>query len=270
MPDPTRPPFEVDLTTPAVARIDDCLLGGSHNFWPDRLAAAQLMAAVPGIKNAAIAHRSFMNRAVRTLAELGVRQFLDLGAGLSTLGPPRDVAREVDPGAAVVYVDNDPVVVAQAELLTNLDPYTGVVNADLADLDYVLGNDVTRELLDFTQPVAVLMCASLHHLPEAMDDDDAAALVAAYVDALCPDSYLVISHMTADYDAAAATAAQERYAETSSPVHLRTEAWLSERFAELDLLEPGVTTPALWRQDKLDVGEHPALFCVAVGRKPTV
>jgi hypothetical protein len=265
--DHTRPPFEVDLTTPAVARIDDFLLGGGHNFMHDRATAKRLMAAVPDIKIAAIAHRGFVRRAVRTLAELGVRQFLDLGAGLPTLSAPHDVARQADPRAIVVYVDNDPVVVAHAELLTDMDPYTGVVAADLADPDYVLGDYVTRSLLDFTQPVAVLMCASLQHLPEEMDDD-AAALVAAYVDALCPASYLVISHMTADYDARAAGAAREQYAKTSNPVRPRTVAWLGERFAGLDLLEPGVTTPALWRPDKPEAEEHPALFCVAVGRKP--
>ncbi|MFJ5984474.1 SAM-dependent methyltransferase [Lentzea sp. NPDC092896] len=259
--------MQVDVSIPAVARIDDFLLGGGHNFWPDRAAGERLVATVPGIKLAAVAHRGFVRRAVHTITGLGVCQFLDLGAGLPTLSAPHSVANEVTPGAVVVYVDNDPLVVAHAELLTEGDRCTAVVQADLADLDFVLGNDATRKLLDFTQPIAVLMCASLQHLPGDRDDD-AAALVAAYVDALCPGSYLALSHMTADHDAEVAAVVQERFAATTTPVWPRDEPWLRKCFAGLDLLEPGVTTPAQWRPDRGDPGQHPDLYYVAVGRKP--
>jgi len=266
LPDPSQPPFQVDLSTPAVARIDDFLLGGGHNFWADRVAGERLVAAVPRIERSAAAHRGFVKRAVVTIAGLGVRQFLDLGAGLPTLSALHSVANEVAPGTVVVYVDNDPVVVSHAELMTEQDARTAVVQADLADSDFVLGNDVTSGLLDFTRPVAVLMCASLQHLCEA-EDDDVTRIVKSYLDALCPGSYLVMSHMTADYDAEATALVRELFATTTAPVRPRSESWLRRCFAGLELLDPGVTTPALWRPDDASLGTHPALYHVAIGRK---
>lgn len=144
--------------------MHDFMPGGARNHAVDRAAANALSEAVPSIEIAVGQHRGFLLRAVRNLAQLGIRQFLDLGSGLPSLSAVHDAAREIDPSAAVVYVDNELQIFAHTELMTAGDTNAEVIHADLSDVDHVLRNDVTRGMLDM-HPIAVLMCGSLHHLP---------------------------------------------------------------------------------------------------------
>ena len=209
-PAPLVPPQGLDVTVPNVARIYDHLLGGKDNFAADREAARRLLAAVPDAARAAQANRAFLARAVRFLAaEAGIRQFLDVGTGLPTQGNVHEIAQTTDPRARVVYCDNDPMVVVHANALL-ADNLTVVASqADLRDPEFLFTLPVTRTLIDTSQPLAVLLVAVLHFLP---DSDDPWALVERIKHMLAPGSYVVISHVTGDeIPAEAARAAAEVY-----------------------------------------------------------
>lgn len=254
----------VDLSTPSVARMTNVLLGGGHNFALDRVAAQKLLAAVPKMKRTVEVHREFTTRAVDFLAAAGIDQFLDLGAGIPAPGSTHDRAQAVDPRAAVVYVDRDPVVVAHIELMISGNSRAGVVRADLASPGSVLSDPVVQELIDLTRPVGVVLAASLHH-----HLGDAAATVAAYCSAVAAGSYVVISHLTGDLDPDAADAVQQAYAGADYPIMPRTRCEIDALFGALELVGPGLTTPAAWQptHDE-DPTAHAAVFLAGVGRKP--
>jgi O-methyltransferase involved in polyketide biosynthesis len=189
-------PPGVDATRPSVARIYDSLLGGVNNFAADRAAADLMRARAPELVDAAFANRGFHQRAARWIAEQGVRQFIDLGSGLPTVGNTHEVVRKVHPDARVVYIDIDPMVQLHSARLLHGDEAVDVVVADLKDPDAVLGSDAVRRLIDFSEPVAIMMTAVLHFVS---DEDDPASLVARYVAPLARGSYLALSHTTADH-----------------------------------------------------------------------
>src|SRR5689334_8693366 len=180
-----------DFERPNVARMYDYFLGGSHNFAVDRKAAAAVLAAVPGIRALARQNRNFLRRAVQYLAHQGVRQFLDLGSGIPTVGNVHEIAQRDAPGSRVVYVDIEPVAVSHSRTLLEDNPDTAVAQLDLRRPDQVLDSPEVRDLLDLTRPVAVLAVAVLHFLP---DSDDPAGVLARYRDAVAPGSRLVVSH----------------------------------------------------------------------------
>ena len=181
---------------PSPARLYDYYLGGTINYPADQQAAERIRTDLPEISDMAWANRGFHQRAAKWLAEdRGISQFLDLGSGLPTQGNTHQVVREIAADARVVYVDNDPMVRAYAgELLTD-SRLTTFVFADLRDPDQVLGNRQLRDLIDFTEPVGLLMTAVLHFVA---DSADPWGLVARYAQALAPGSYLALSHVTAD------------------------------------------------------------------------
>jgi hypothetical protein len=183
---PQDPPPGVDPSRPSPARVYDYLLGGEQNFESDRAAAELLKSRAPELVDSAYANRGFHQRAARYIAEQGVRQFIDIGSGLPTVGNTHEVVRRVTPGARVVYVDND---------LLGDDPAARVILADVRDADSVLGHPGLRALIDFSQPAGLLMTAVLHFVS---DDSDPPGLVRRYLDALAPGSYLSLSHMTND------------------------------------------------------------------------
>jgi SAM-dependent methyltransferase len=185
----------VDPSRPSPARVYDYLLGGEQNFESDRAAAELLKSRAPELVDSAFANRGFHQRAARYIAEQGVRQFIDIGSGLPTVGNTHEVVRRVAPGARVVYVDNDPLVLAHGRDLLRDDPATKVVLADMRDPDSVLGHPDLRRLIDFSQPAGLLLTAVLHFVP---DESDPQALVRRYLDAFSPGSYLSLSHMTND------------------------------------------------------------------------
>jgi hypothetical protein len=251
--DPHWSPPEIDISRPSVARVYDYYLGGSHNFAADREFAERVLAVLPDMPRIAQQNRAFLRRAVRHLCDAGVRQFLDLGSGIPTAGNVHDVALECDPGARVVYVDNDPVAVAHSQRLLDGHDRVGVLAGDLLDPSAVLDAAVARYGLDLAQPVAVLLVSVLHFVG---DEHDPAGLVGRYVAAAVPGSRLVISHASSQAQPGAGEA-QAVYNRDRSPqaMRMRSEPEIAALFGGLPLLDPGLVRIPAWRPD--DPGDVP-------------
>jgi hypothetical protein len=247
------------------ARIYDVHLGGTHNYPADREAARQVVAFAPRTPAIARANRAFLRRAVRHLAESGIRQFLDIGAGIPTEGNVHEIAQEIAPEAHVVYVDIDPVAVAEGMEILQGNPYAASIGGDARDTPAILAHSVVRELIDFSQPVAVLFCAVLHFVT---DDSAARRAVDTAREVMAPGSYLVISHATADGTPPAAApgegatetsqtdAVQAVYAkQTASTFRLRGRAELESLFDGFELIDPGLVWVPQWRPDPSDRDE---------------
>ncbi|MFC0528373.1 SAM-dependent methyltransferase [Phytohabitans kaempferiae] len=261
---PAWAPPEVDLERPSTARIYDYMLGGLHNFAIDRQMAEQVLAVGPQIRLAAHANRGFLRRAVEYLAGAGIRQFLDLGSGIPTVGNVHEAAHRVAPDAKVVYVDVDPVAVAHSVAIVEGDERVTVVQADIRDADALLKDPRVTGALDFTQPVAVLIVAVLHFVP---DDADPAGILARLRDAIAPGSYIGISQVaTFPYELSAEQQeVADRYTRANA-VALRTREQIATFFDGLELVEPGLVDPAKWRADD-DITEMVPSYA-GVGRKP--
>jgi SAM-dependent methyltransferase len=262
---PAWAPPEVDLERPSTARIYDYMLGGLHNFAIDRQMAEQVLAVAPQIRLAAHANRGFLRRAVEFLAGAGIRQFLDLGSGIPTVGNVHEAAQRVAPDAKVVYVDADPVAVAHSVAIVEGDERVTVVHADIRDPDALLKDERVTAALDFTQPVAVLIVAVLHFVPDA---DDPAGIVARLRDAIAPGSYLVLSQVTTPPRTLTPEeqAAADRYTR-ANPVAMRSHYQIAAFFDGLELVEPGLVDPAKWRADD-DLATGLVSSYAGVGRKP--
>jgi hypothetical protein len=216
----------------------DYMLGGKDNLPVDREAAERTFAVLGEnvVRGTVLQNRQFLGRAVRYLAtEKGVRQFLDVGTGLPTMNSVHEVTQSVAPDSRVVYVDNDPVVLAHTRDLLNGVPGTMIVNQDLRDPEAITSDRQVRAMLDFDQPIAVLLIAILHFIA---DEDDPAGIVCDLMAAMPSGSYLVISHLTADHYAVAEKVA-DVYADTTPGLHLRSRAEVEGLFCGLPLLPPG-------------------------------
>jgi hypothetical protein len=261
-----RPAFpEIDGSVPNSARIWNYWLGGKDNYPVDREAGDQYRATYPEIVEVARASRGFLIRAVRFLAgEAEVGQFLDIGTGLPSEHNTHEVAQQVAPGARVVYVDNDPVVLAHARaLLTSTRGVTAFIDADLRDPERIL--EAAARTLDFGQPVGLMLLGILGHIE---DDGEARSIVARLLDAVAPGSYLTICDGTNDLSEAG-VAAQRRYNESGAiPYRLRSARQIAGFFEGLELVEPGVVSCPRWRPDP--AGGPPAEMdqVAGVGRKP--
>jgi hypothetical protein len=261
-----RPAF--DTTVPHASRMYDYLLGGKDNFAVDREAAEQLVAIDPDVRRAVRANRAFHGRAVRYLAgEAGVRQFLDIGTGIPAADNTHEVAQRVAGDARIVYVDNDPVVLAHARaLLTSAHAGTvSYLDSDLRDPDTILA--AARQRLDFGAPVAIMLLLVLHLIP---DSDDPWRIVRRLVDAVPPGSYLVVSHPASDMDAPAAAAVAGRVNQRmqGTSMTLRGRAEVSRFFDGLDLLPPGLVPQNRWPDPAAQYDEPHIGGYGAVGRKP--
>ncbi|RKT88348.1 S-adenosyl methyltransferase [Saccharopolyspora antimicrobica] len=256
----------VDIRQPSSARVYDVHLGGSHNFQVDRDLAEQAAAMMPTLPAVLRANRSFLRRAVQHLAELGVRQFLDLGSGIPTVGNVHEIAQRVDPRCRVVYVDRDLVAVEHSRAILRGNDGAVAIRADFRDVDEVLGDEQVRSVLDFDQPVAVLFFAVLHFVP---DSDDPAGIVARYADALSSGSYVAISHAGSD-GAESRAQASSLYNDRIGGFFLRSHATVSAMFGDLELIEPGVVDLLEWRPDPGEKrsGEPLVTGPGGVGRKP--
>ncbi|WP_410566968.1 SAM-dependent methyltransferase [Amycolatopsis sp. cmx-4-61] len=241
-------PAEVDRATPSVARIYDYLLGGAHNLAADRAVADRLSAIQPQVAQVARRNRAFLRRAVRFMLDAGVRQFLDLGSGIPTVGNVHEVAQNVDPSARVVYVDYEPVAVTHSRLLLADNPHADVVQADVTQPDAVLGSEAVGSLLDLTQPVGLLAVALGHYLPP---EADVPAVFATYRHALAPGSHLALTHLTNDFAVLADPRVAETMRSTQDHIYPRTRAEVLALFDGFTLVEPGLTTSANWRPDRL-------------------
>jgi O-methyltransferase involved in polyketide biosynthesis len=234
---------------PNVARIYDYLLGGKDHFAADREAAEQLIRAIPDVAMFARQNREFLGRVVRYLArEAGIRQFIDIGTGLPTQGNVHQVAHDVDPGVRVVYVDHDPVVISHARaLLAQHEPNVAAISGDLRDPAQILADPELRSLISPDEPVAVLLIAVMHFLPDA---DGPAAITDALMSAVPPGSYLALSHITAEnVPAEANDQAKAVYDSATAQPHPRTRDELTRLFNGLQIVDPGVVDVAAWHAD---------------------
>jgi len=222
----------------------DYALGGSHNFAVDRDMVEKVEAMMPGSSLIAHANRGFLRRAVRYCLDAGVRQFLDVGSGIPTVGSVHEVARQFAPETRVVYVDNDPIAVAHGQALLRGNPYTGAINGDVRRPAEILADPAVTELIDFDRPVALLLVSLLHFIP---DEDDPAGLVATFTEPLAPGSYLVISHGTPEERPDDADTVGQLYKNTSSPLSLRPRAEIQAMFSGFEMVEPGLTWVSAWR-----------------------
>jgi hypothetical protein len=255
----------VSSGVPNVARIYDALLGGKDNYAVDRAAADAIIRQVPDARKAAHDNRRFLRRAVRFLAaEAGIRQFLDIGTGLPTKGPVHEVAQGICPDAHVVYVDYDPVVVTHAKaLLANHNDTVIAIRGDLRSPQDILDDPELRELIDFDQPVAVLMIAILHFI---VDEEDPYGLVSQFKSAMPPGSYLAVSHATSDnLSGKDKEEVQAVYDDATSRATPRSLAEIRKFFDGLAITEPGVVDISAWRSKSHTAR---ALFYGGIGRKP--
>jgi hypothetical protein len=253
------------------ARMYDFLLGGRDNYPVDREAAMKALEVFPNAQIAARLNRAFMHRATVHLAESGIEQFLDIGTGIPTTPNLHQVAQGVTPSARVVYVDNDPLVLAHAAALMVSTPEgrTAFVQADARDPQSILDAPELRATLDLTRPVGLSIVAMLHFVE---DDDVATTMVRTLLDHLAPGSYLGLTHATADIDPEAITASQNAYASSGVRGRLRSKDEIAEMFLlGLELQEPGIVVPQAWRPSATDVGgigDTDIPVYAAVARKP--
>jgi hypothetical protein len=257
-----------DLSIPNAARVYDYMLGGGHNFAADREFAEEMEQIMPGANVYASATRAFVDRAVRWLVGQGVRQFLDIGSGIPTVGNVHEIARSATPDARVVYIDIDPVAVAHSEALLADDPRTQVFRADLAHPDQVLTHPGVLDLLDFAQPIAVLLNAVVHFLPDTAHPEQ---VIAQLRDTVIHGSYLTLTHGTPIQQAELSdqqNRARELYQRTPTALYFRTPEQIRNLLADWDLIDPGLVPVADWNPAP-DLFQPPTPgMLAAIARKP--
>ena len=248
-------PADLDTSVPHIARVYDYWLGGKDNFAVDREAAEQVIAAYPGILRDVRAQRAFLANAVGYLAGVvGIRQFLDIGTGTPTANNTHEVAQDVEPGCRVVYVDNDPMVLAHARALLDSEPEgaTDYVDADMHDPEKILAQAAAT--LDFSRPVAVMLISVLHLIP---DEDDAHAIVTRLMEAVPSGSWLALSHPARDVHPQQVTEAASRFNQLArAKATLRPRAEILRFFDGLELLEPGLVQVHQWRPGVAAPGDN--------------
>jgi O-methyltransferase involved in polyketide biosynthesis len=260
-------PRSFNASVPNVARMYDFMLGGKDNFQVDRDAVAKVLEALPQGIEVVVQNRLFLRRAVRFLAgEAGVRQFLDLGSGLPTMQNVHEVAQAVNPEARVVYADHDPVVVAHARALLEVNSRVRAVNADLRYPGRLLASPDAREFLDPIQPVAVLLVSVLHFLPA----EEVKRVVGELLETVPAGSYLVVSHGTTDYITDdSAEGLSDAYADSASGGTTPRPRWqILEFFEGWDLVEPGLVGIEFWRPEQPVSVDRPVYYYGGVARKP--
>nr|WP_126635511.1 SAM-dependent methyltransferase [Embleya hyalina] len=250
--DPREEPWPVvdlRLDVPHSARVYDYLIGGKTNFEPDRVAAKASVAAWPALPISMRTTRTFMQRAVRHLTERhGVRQFLDIGTGIPTSPNVHEIAQGIAPETRVAYVDNDPIVLTHARALMSSTPEgrTCYVDADLRDIDSIIGAPQLREVLDLSEPVALSLVAIVHFV---LDRDDPQGLVRRLMDELAPGSFLVLTVFTGDTDPVGVGGVGREYNARGIPLQIRDRKETLAFFDGYELLDPGVTLVHHWRPD---------------------
>ena len=268
LPAPTeeQPKVNVDTGVAHIARVYNFWLGGKDNFAADREAAELVISSYPTILASVRAQREFLGRAVNYLVgEAGIRQFLDVGTGLPTASNTHEVAQQVAPESRIVYVDNDPIVLAHARALLASDSEgaTAYLEEDLRNTSEILAG--AANTLDFSQPIAVMLIGGLHCIP---DSDDPAGLVRRLLDAVPPGSYLVIAHPASDIHATqVGTAANRLNQVMADPVTMRSHAEVARFFDGLDLVQPGLVQLHRWRSVPADPDLELANYG-GVARKP--
>jgi S-adenosyl methyltransferase len=261
-----RETFRPDI--PSTARIYDYLLGGKDNYPADRAAAESVIALMPNARLAVRWNRAFLGRVVRYLVgQAGIRQLIDVGAGLPTVGNTHEIARQARPAARVVYVDHDPLVLAHARDMLHGVPGTAVIGQDLTEPEQILADPGLGELIDFAEPVGLLLLSVLHFVA---DRDDPAGLIARLLAPFPPGSYVAISHGTPDAIAAVRDV-ECVYDQATAQIHVRSRAAIRALVAGLEVIEPGLVWPPQWRPEPgepMPVNVAESYYCVIVARKP--
>ncbi|MDL4770788.1 SAM-dependent methyltransferase [Actinomadura xylanilytica] len=257
---------EFDPGVPNIARMYDYYLGGKDHYEADRARAEEAIVADGTLVTLIKENRAFLGRAVRYLAEQGIDQFLDIGTGLPTQQNVHQIAQSVNPDARVVYVDYDGQVVAHGRALLADSAGTRMVQADLRRPREILDHPEVRRSLDFSRPVALLLVATLHFVPDA---DDPTAIMAELRDALAPGSHLTLTHASADGVPDVVAKVVEVYKQTSAPGTARTREQVTALFGDFELLDPGLVWAPLWRPERpVSMQEAlPIWFYAGVGRK---
>jgi hypothetical protein len=264
---PDWAPDEVKTDVPSAARVYDYFLGGAHNFAVDRALADEIARMTPDVGDTMRANREFLRRAVRYLTGVGIRQFLDIGSGIPTVGNVHEIAQRSAPEARVVYVDIDPVAVAHSQAILDGNDRAVALEGDVRDVAGILAQPKLRDLLDFTRPITVLLAGILHFVP---DSDDPPGIVGQLAEAVPPGSYVVLSNATYEDQPPEVLEAQKLSGRTATEIVLRSRAQLLDQFRGFTLIEPGLVHLPLWRPDSpSDVGEHPERYGAfgGVGRK---
>lgn len=235
----------IDPAVPSPARMYDYYLGGKTNYPADREAAEKALSVVPSGRQLARANRYFLMRAVLLMADQGVTQFIDLGTGIPTSPSVHELARAIHPGAHVLYVDNDAVAAAHSRALLATSSGVQAIQADIRCPGDILDSPESRELIDFSKPVGVLFVAVLHFIENCYRPDE---IVRAFTSRMVPGSYLALSHITSDGAAPddVMEAISDAYARSSSPAVFRAETEIRDFFADVELLDPGLTEVTRW------------------------
>ncbi len=259
----------IDTSKPNVARMYDYLLGGYHNFEADRQLAEQILAVHPDSKVNAFINRHVLQRMVEFLANAGISQFLDLGAGIPTVQNTHEVVQAINPDAKVVYVDIDPIAVAHSKMLLKDDPNVDAFQADAAHIELILDHPVTKSLIDFRQPVGVLLISVLHYIT---DDETAFRVVDKIKAAIASGSYVAIIHSTLDDYKPASAEEGDRLLKLASAARHRSKSEIARFFEGLALVEPGLVYSPRWRPESEDEPffDEPwrAFGYGGIGRKP--
>jgi len=265
--DQDRPPPEIDANVAHIARVYDYWLGGKDHFAADRAVGDKVLEIHPETAASVRANRAFLARSVRYLtATEGIRQFLDIGTGLPSANNTHEVAQAAAPESRVVYVDNDPIVLAHARALLTSSPQgaTAYLDADIRDTDTILRG--AAQVLDFSQPVAVMLVAVLHML---RDEQDPHGIVTRLISAIPSGSFLVISHLASDVQPETMAEMGRRLNESmTQQFTMRTRAGVTSFFDGLDLLAPGVVLTHQWRPDTPADSTTPGVLWAGVARKP--
>lgn len=274
-------PPDINTSEPSVARCYDYMLGGKDNFAVDRELGDKAVELVPEMPQVCRDNRELLIRVVRYMSRVGIDQFLDIGSGLPTMENTHQAAQRLNPDASVVYVDNDPIVLAHGRAILEENPHTTVLDADMRDADAVFSAKPCRDLLASDRPVGLLLLAIIHHLN---DEEDPAGMVRAYLDRLPSGSMVAISHFytpVEELQELDAEIGQELFDKASRTERLlmregagtgrfRTRAELAALFGDTEFIEPGLTHPPLWWPDGPPpyLGADQRLLLCGVARKP--
>jgi hypothetical protein len=243
----------------------DYYLGGKDYYPVDEVAAEQVISLQPDARNIARANRGFMHRASRMLAERGVRQFLDIGTGIPTEPNLHQIVQGITPGARTVYVDNDPIVLRHAEALlrSTSEGQNKYIEADVRDPKKII--EAAREILDFDQPVALSMVALLHFIS---DEHNAHGLLRELLAPLSSGSYVMLSHVTGDFDPKTWEKIIDVYRQGGVTAQARSRQEFAQFFEGLELVQPGVAVATQWHPESEERSIRHVDLYVGVGQKP--
>lgn len=245
--EPDWVPPDVDTKRANVARVYDYLLGGTHNFLADQDVGRAAIAVEPTAREHMRANRAFLGRAVRFLSAAGIRQFLDIGSGIPTEDNVHEIAQRAAAGSRVVYADFDEVAVAHSRMILRGNDDAAVIQGDLREPERILSDGTTRRLIDFAQPVGVILCLVLHFIPDA---GDPAGIVTRLMGPMAPGSHVVVSHITDDGKPETASALEKVYNRNIPQTgYFRSGPDIRKIFGDLELLDPGLVTAPNWRPD---------------------